>query len=148
MREQITRRDFLMVVVNRSRTPARIALWLLTAVAVAWVVVVAFEMVRAVTIDGWFLIGCIAVVAALLSAVRWGASRVYARMPLGGKAICDTVGESLFIITVMGVGMLLWHKFQSGDTPAAIPLVVVLCVLIVRRGGEAYRRRIREQGAR
>lgn len=142
MTQAVTRRAFLVRAVDRRRQPARTLFRLLALIAVAWIAVVAFQVVRGTTISDWTLIGFVSLAATVLYVMRWGAARLYARLDYKGKAVCRAAGEVLGTLAVTAVGILAWHKFQSGSTLFGICSAAVVFFEIIKKGYEQYARNI------
>ena len=145
MTQAVTRRAFLVRAVDRRRQPARTLFRLLAVIAVAWIAVVVFQVVRGMTISGWTLIGFVSLAATVLYVMRWGAARLYARLDYKGKAVCRAAGEVLGMLAMTAVGILAWHKFQSGSTLFGIAIAVVVLLEFIKKGYAQFRRDIGAQ---
>ena len=142
MTQEVTRRAFLLSGAVRGRGPARMLLGLLAVAVFAWLAVVAFQVVRGITVHGWTLIGYVSLTAVVLYAMRCGAAQVYARLYHKGQAFCRAAGEVLGMLVLTAAGIIAWHKIQSGDTIIGIAIAVVVFLEIIRKGYEQYARHV------
>jgi hypothetical protein len=139
MAEHIARHEFLTLGVAKCRKPVRIAFRLLIPVVIAWLALLTFQVLRAITIDGWVLIGCIALLAVALSAARWAALTVYARLSPRNKAVCRASAEAFRTLTLVAVGILAWHKIRTGHMVLGTVVGAFVVLEAIRTGYRQYK---------
>jgi hypothetical protein len=134
----LTRRQFLKIAGEKARGLFRTVVPFSVIVVGAWIAIVAIQVVRGITLEGWEMIGCVVLAAMLFAAVRRGAVRVYSSLPKRGKALCDAAGEAIAMLYLVAAGILVWQQFQAGETAGAVLISLFMLAWIVKRARKVY----------
>ena len=86
------------------------------------------------------LIGLIALLVGVMSLLRWAAHRIHAHLSARGKAMSRAVGEIAADLAGIALGILAWHKWQSGDTATGVTLAAFLLWALAKKAFEGYAR--------
>lgn len=147
MSEELSRRELLVAVWRKVRTPFRVLTRVVALGLCAWILMLFVELVRGVTLNGWGLMGGILLGICLLAFVRWLAGRIYDRFSVRGKALCDAISEVTDTVAIICIGILAWDMIRTDGVASAIVPITALVMITKQKGQEVYRQKSGEQAS-